>query len=290
MEAAALAFVHAAFGPDPGTAHALMTPEAQDTVSRDNIVGVVGAATRQSGQYRDFKVVRTYVVDGTGGDRRGRAICGLLKNQQWVAVAVSADRRQAYVDISAATLNSDWSLIVWLIPTAEKWMVQWFHLGMSGLAGHSADVVLQLARREKVAGHAFNAYLLYLVVDQLVDRGDAFQLAIVQSVRGEVKDLKKPPEFEGQPPFTWKMKGKDYSVGLVSPTGVAGKLGLAFMLPVAKWTGNDAAAQGNREFLTAFVATHPEFSAAFNFLVARAMNPDGSGGFATVYEVGKGFL
>jgi len=72
--------------------------------------------------------------------------------------------------------------------------------------------------------------------------------------------------------------------------GVEGKLVLVFLLPLTTWTGNEAAARTNRDFLTAFIAAHPDYSRVFGVLVARALKPDRSGGFATVYKVGVGFI
>ena len=62
------------------------------------------------------------------------------------------------------------------------------------------------------------------------------------------------------------------------------------MQPHTTWTGKEAADRTNREFLTAFIAAHPDYSRVFEFLVARALKPDKSGGFATVYKLGPGFI
>jgi hypothetical protein len=45
----------------------------------------------------------------------------------------------------------------------------------------------------------------------------------------------------------------------------------------------------NRKFLDAFRTAHPEWEKVFGFMSARAMKPDNSGGFGTVYASGKGY-
>ena len=88
----------------------------------------------------------------------------------------------------------------------------------------------------------------------------------------------------------WNLGGGERTVESVTIIGVEGKLGLVFMLPLTTWTGKEAADRTNREFLIAFIAAHPDYSRVFGFLVARALKPDKSGGFATVYELGRGFI
>jgi hypothetical protein len=94
----------------------------------------------------------------------------------------------------------------------------------------------------------------------------------------------------GTPPFSWTLNGEKYQVGQVSMIGVGHDVGITFVLPQTSWTSEDDIETKNRAFINAFIATHPEYARIFNFLVARAMKPDNSGGYATVYENQKGFV
>jgi hypothetical protein len=86
------------------------------------------------------------------------------------------------------------------------------------------------------------------------------------------------------------MNGNVYSVQHVTIQSVFGKLGLSFNLPQKAWGGPDAAEASNHAFLTDFVAAHPDAPRVFSYLIARALKPDNSGGWATVWSAEKGFL
>mgnify|MGYP001794568839 CR=1 FL=1 len=86
-----------------------------------------------------------------------------------------------------------------------------------------------------------------------------------------------------------KLGGKEYAVDQASLIGVEGKLGLVFMLPLTTWSGEEGADKYNREFLAGFIAAHPDYTRVFEFLLARALTPDRSGGFGTLLKLGQGF-
>jgi hypothetical protein len=289
LETTALSFIRAALGSNPSDAYAMMVTEARATTSSEAFAAGMGAIQHQSGQFHDVRAAHTYLIESTGGGAAEAAACGLLAGRQWVSVELKPERKQAYVAISARTQNSDWDLTVWLLPDAGKWAVGWFNIGVATLAGRTADDVLQLARRERTAGHGFNAAMLYVALRALIDRGQNFRLAISREAAKDFEVLEVPREVQGAPPFAWSLGGKEYTVDQASIVGVEGKLGLIFLLPLTTWTGEGAADKYNREFLTGFIAAHPDYARVFEFLVARALAPDKSMGFGTVYKVGLGF-
>ena len=79
------------------------------------------------------------------------------------------------------------------------------------------------------------------------------------------------------------------AVGQPPEEGVGHDLGLIFVLPFDRWDGTAGAEAHNHAFIDAFVATHPDYARVFRFLVARAMKPDNSGGFGTVYNAQTGY-
>jgi len=288
VEAAALSFVNAALGPNPTDAYEMMTPAGRGAGSPEAFRAVI-QATGSAGSFQNVGWVHTYWVESDGEGAAETAVCGRLKGRQWVTVEVKPERKQAYVAISARTINNEWRLTVWLLPHEGKWAVQTFHIGTESVAGRSADDVLTLARRERDTGHDLNAAALYVVLRSLVNRGPNFHLAIEQEAAKDFEKLQVPLELRGTPPFTWRLNGKEYTLDGFTITGVQGKLGLVFVVPLTVWTGREAADKSNREFITNFIAAHPDYSRVFEFLVARALKPDKSGGFGTVYQVGTGF-
>jgi hypothetical protein len=216
------------------------------------------------------------------------ALCGSLSEGHRDSVAMKTGSRQAHVTVAAKASVDDWKISLWLLWEDGAWKVQGVHLGAASVAGRSTDAVLELVRRENAAGHSFNAAILYNTLLGLLDRGAHFRPALRDTVETDFRDLARPPEFQGEPPFTWTLNGTLYTVGRVMPITVGEKLGLAFDLPQKTWESDAAANKSNQQFLTDFRSAKPEFASAFDFLLARAGKPDGSGSYGTSYEVGKG--
>jgi hypothetical protein len=187
-------------------------------------------------------------------------------------------------------LNNDWAMSLWFLQGDGTWKLHAFHLDSAGIAGRDANALFALAKKERLAGHTFNAAILYGAVGQLLQRGPGLQLGLTQAVAEDAADLSIPPDFQGSPPFQLHLGGTTYTVGALSPIGLEGQIGLIISLPQDTWHGTQGAIEVNHRFLTAFMAAYPEFSDVFQFLVARAVLPDRSGGYGTVYRVGKGFV
>jgi hypothetical protein len=288
IDKAAMAATTAALVPDAEAIYSMMTQEARSSTTAAQLAEGF-KLIQSSGPYMNPKIVHTYFLTTVGGGADTHTVCGPLGGTEWVAVEVKPGKSQAHVLASAQTRNNDWAVTIWLLPEGNSWRVQYIHLGLSTMVGRSPSDLLTLARRQRDVGHAFNAAMLYAGARSLLDRGPAFQLGVVQALQEDASKFSTPTELQGQPPFVWKMKGSTFKVAHVTILGVDKKLGLVFDLPLEVWNGNDNADGKNRNFLDAFIATHSEYSPTFGFLVARAFKPDGSGGFSTVYEVGKGY-
>jgi hypothetical protein len=291
LEDKALAFVRAALGAAPQAAYAMMAPEAQSRTSAQGFADQVRTLSSSSGPFDNLRVAHTYLISGVAeGTAQPRALCGTVANGQWVSVAIKPEKEQAYVVVGAQTRNNSWAFTLWLVPDGREWRVLNFHVGISAIAGRTPEDLLTLIRDEREAGRAFNAAIVLAAARDLTNRGPTFQLGITQALQAEADKVRVPAELQGTPPFTWKMKGKSYTVAGAGMIGVGKDIGIVFVLPHKTWTNDQDAVAANRAFIEAFRATHPDYARAFDFLVARATKPDNSGGFATVYENGKGFV
>ena len=285
----AMAFTKAILIGKSAEAYSMMTDQVRAVLPEGKFDPTVDAAVRRAGRLQGLRVGQTYYVVSAGAGPDGHTMCGPVTDDKRVWVAVKPGFDQGHVVIYAKAPNNDWAFTFWLLPKGRDWQIQFFHSNLATIVGLTPDKLLQQARRERDSGHMFNAAMLYAGVQGTSDYGPAFQPAIVQSLRGDLHAFRAPAELSGPPPFDWKMGGADYSVLKVTIIGVAGKLGLIFLLPQTSWSGEDDAAKFNRAFLTAFIAAHPDYQRSFSFLVARALKPDRSAGFGTVYEIGKGF-
>jgi hypothetical protein len=289
LEDRAMAFTKAILTGKSAEAYSMMSDAVRAASPEDKFDAAIDAGVRRAGRLQGLRIGQTYYVVSTGAGPDGRTMCGSVADDKQVLVAVKPGLDQGHVVVYAKAHNNDWAFTFWLLPKGKDWQIQFFHLSPATMVGLTPEELLQRARRERDSGHMFNAAMLYAGVQGTSDYGPAFQPAIVQSLRRDLHAFRAPAELSGPPPFDWKMGGTDYSVLKVTIIGVAGKLGLIFLLPQKSWSGEDDAAKFNRAFLTAFIAAHPDYQRSFSFLVARALKPDGSGDFGTVYEIGKGF-
>jgi hypothetical protein len=231
IDGAAMAFARALLQPEPETAYSLMTDEAQTNTGRDRFIAQINAMVRNSGSFSAPQIEHTFLVQSLKIEPDTRVICGERANNAWVSLEVKPGPWQAHVLISSATKNNGWSLTLWMAPDGQDWRVRLFHIGISSVVGITPEAMLARAREERDSGHAFNAAMLYTSIRAIIDRGPAFQLGLDQVVRGDMANLRLPPELAGKPPFTWDMQGVVYKVSQVSTIGVEGKLGLTFSLP-----------------------------------------------------------
>lgn len=289
ISSTAMRFVKSLLGSDRNVAYGMMTNAAQRAIGADKFDREVKLMVQSMAPFADPRLEHIYLIKSIGTGPDTRTVCGSLTNHEWVALTVRPGQTQAHVIITSKTRNNDWAFTLWLLPAGDAWQVAYFHMGVSSIVGITPDELLTRARSERDAGRAFNAAMLYAGVRATTDRGPDFQLGIVQTLNEDLAKFSPPAELSGKPPFTWKMEGHNYVVDQVSIMGVQGKLGLVFILPHQEWNGDQEADRENKEFLKAFVASHPDFSRVFRFLVARAMKPDNSGGFGTVYQATTGF-
>ena len=104
VETAALAFVRAAVGANASDAYAMMTATTRSIGSADAFAAMIRAKREEAGPYSDIGVAHTYLIENTGHGTE--AICGLATSRKWIAVELKPERKQAYVVISARTLNN----------------------------------------------------------------------------------------------------------------------------------------------------------------------------------------
>jgi len=289
MQDRAMSFLQAFLAGDTAKAFGMMTPDAQKSAPEEKLAEISGVLQKTAAPFDPPTVAHTYFVQSKGGGPNTRTVCGTLADDKWVAVEIKPGFDQGHVWISAKARNNDWAFTFWLLPNGNDWRVAYFNANPSSIVGLTPGDLLQKARSERDSHHAFNATLLYIAAASISNFGPSFQLGVAQPLQEDLSKLQAPSELMGKPPFTWDMQGKKYIVQQVSIIGVAGKIGLIFQLPQTTWNGDEQADKSNRDFINAFIATHSDYSRDFSFLVARALKPDGSGGFGTVYQNGKGF-
>jgi len=238
------------------------------------------------GPFNNLRVMHTYFVHFVGGGEQ-RVLCTASSGgslQTWAAVTVEPGPTQAYTIVEASTRNNTYVFVLWLIQEGQTWQIQSFQFVPASMVGKYAEDLRALAEEQKRALHNFNAYILYRAALQLTNRGPYFQLGIQQEVQNSMKALQVPQELQAQAPFSWTYGKSVFKVLDVGPLGIAGKIYLAINHQVEPWTDNKEVDTENRELITEFTNTHPEYKDAFAGIVGRAYERGTNRTFGTVEE------
>jgi hypothetical protein len=237
------------------------------------------------GPFKNLRATHTYIATVTGGSEEQRVICGNISSPEtWVAVNAKPGPAEAHVIVEGQTVNNTAVFVVWLIPEQGNWHVQYIDYAIAEMVGKSAADLLKMAEMENQKQHDFNAFILYTAALQLADRGPFFQLGIRPEIEKEIGEVKKPNNLQGQPPFVWDFGKSTFKVLNVGPIGVGGKVYLLIDHEVEPWAEDKEADRQNRDLITAFARTYPEYKDVFAGLVVRAHERGGSRGYGTVDE------
>lgn len=256
--------------------------------AREAFASSIAQAAAQGAPYSPPRIVHAYLLKSIGasiGTNAGaRGLCGPVSDDKWVSVAITPGEDTAYVLVDTDSRNNGWTFAIELTREDTAWRTRFVHFDISSAVGLDSARLLDMGRREREAGHAFNAYMLVTGAAYTAQRGPDLQLGITQPILAEFEKITVPPELTGKPPFHWTLNGKVFDLTTATLIGVDKQLGLSFDLPQKDWPGYDAVDARNHEFIDAFRAANPDYARVFTFVVARAMKPDNSGGFATVYD------
>jgi len=289
-ETTALALARATIAGDEVAILGDMTPAAQIATPPDKLRSLLSYVASFA-PYRDLHVERTFSinVEKVGGVVP-RIHCGKSASDpeaMWLSVMPSG--HQIDVAISTQSRNNGWSFFVVLERDDDAWKAASFHIDGASAAGHSSRDFQKLAEAQAAKGHRINAALLYEAAIGVAERGPnavpVWHAALVKEAAGFVL----PKELARTTPLTWTAADPALGRATVALTAVAPNLALIFERHPQAWS-NDAAADRDSQAFATSVISHAELSEVFSAVIVRAMRPDGSGGFGTVYEFGKGFL
>jgi len=288
-EGPALNFVRALLGPEPSSAYAAGTVAMKQAMTPDAFAAFVRSNVASLGPLGNLHVAHSYYLTGTStGTERYHVLCTAVAHGSFsspeghVVVAATPAPEQAHVIVEGDTRNNTFAFVLWLILEQGQWRVENMHLTATAMAGKSSLDLWSLARAQRERHHDFNAYLLYAVALQLASRGPAFQLSIQADIEKELRQLQKPRELDGQPPFSWQLGGPSFRILKVAPIGVDGKLYLMLSQEVAPWSDAPEVDRENRDLGSAFSKVDPDYADAFDDLIIEAVEQGGARVFRTL--------
>ena len=192
--------------------------------------------------------------------------------------------------IGAVTPAHEWALTAWLVPAGDTWQVASFYVTISGIAGHDAARLQQLAVAQAGQGHAFNAYMLMSAASATAYRGPDFQPILKPRIDAALAALKVPAELSGNPPRTWKFGANAYSVEQVTIVGAGEAAWPRHSIPRRKLELDRSRRRNAQPLADRRVRQGASrLEPSFGFIVARILRPGENMGWGTVFDTKAGF-
>ncbi|HEX5377427.1 MAG TPA: hypothetical protein VFW47_02580 [Phenylobacterium sp.] len=289
VSSAAKSFVEEVFAGDVTTAYGRFSDFGRRDLSPAGFAAA-SKAIHDLGPYSGLRVSKTYLTKMKG--RGPGTLCGdLSRPEERVEVSLSEAPTQAFVIFNANGVNNELAITVWLDSGKDGWRINGLNLTPCTLADRTSADLLAAARAQRAAGHAFNARLLYEAAASMAQRGPYLRPAMVSIVRAEANRRDGPPELSGAPPFNWTLDGQDTRIAQVGPMAIEGELMLVIQeAPGSRAFDKDEISRRQQGLILDFLKRHPEVVDTFSWINWRSVQPDGVAGFATVYDLKKGFL
>ncbi|MFM9863011.1 MAG: hypothetical protein ACKVRO_05340 [Micropepsaceae bacterium] len=282
------AFFAAVLRRDGEAAYAMLTPGYRKQTSQDDFNAAL-TALAEGGGGAFAKLAPRAAYEVSRGSQPGRVFCG--NSETGVTVNALPGAPQIHTLYAAETPAHKWALNAWLVPAGETWTVASFYVSIASVGAHDAQALQKLATVQAGKGHAFNAYMLMSAASATAYRGPDFQPVAKPRIDAALAAMKVPAELTGNPPRTWKMGAKSYSVEQVTIVGAPDQaLGLVIQYRDAAWDLTDPDGEvRNRALIEAFAKKHPGWRESFGFLVARILRPGENMGWGTVFDAKAGF-
>jgi hypothetical protein len=186
METVARQYLAAALAGRIDDKKRLMTDEARAAVERVPDPQKSQAMLRQIGPFSPARLEHFYYVSSAGAGSVSRTQCMAAGSSDWVSLQTLPGRQQAYALFTITGRGGDdWAITEWLLRDNGAWRVENFAIMHASMAGHDAADLLKQARRERDAGHGFNATMLYAGAQSLAGRGPILQLALERTIAGD---------------------------------------------------------------------------------------------------------
>jgi hypothetical protein len=287
ITAESLAFSRAAFDGETAKAFDELTQEAKKNTSQDQLAGIL-QGIKSAGPYEDLRVERVITVTGFGHTNTATGIADCAKDRSLtesnVRVATSNVREQAYAVVSAKGSQERWIATLWLIPSSGKWQIQSLQITRSTVAGKTAAELVATARRENQSGHPLNAGILYAAAGTTASHGPIYHTGLEDAIQEEARQISLPEEFRGSLPQDLQGAGGPFSIVLISPVAINGKLYIVIAQEVSPWKDSREVEQKNRSLMKVFAGRFPEYSEVFGGLVVEATERGGTNGWRTVLD------
>ena len=121
---AALNYIDAILGPDPGAAYDRFISGGPPDLAREQFVALAGAEKKKIGSASDLRVGHVYLTAVKGGGHQ-RTVCGpASRPEEWVAVETNPGPAQAHVVIEGRSAHNSFVYVIRMVRQEAQWRVQ----------------------------------------------------------------------------------------------------------------------------------------------------------------------
>jgi hypothetical protein len=287
-EETALQAVRAILSDRPADAHVKFAPEIKRSINAADFSRAMSQRAQVWNPIEGLKVVHSYRLSDVAGGERSMMLCTAVARgnvstpESRIFVAASPGRLQAHVIIEGEGRNNRFAFVLWLVLSEQEWQILRLEVNPVTVLGRSSTELWNEARAHRQRGNDFNAFLLLAAGLQLANRGPTLLLGIAPEIEKELKELKRPAELVGTPPYTWTYGGTAFQILNVGATGAGPDFSLMIQHEVAGDPPNDELERLNQALIAGFKSARAEYAQAFDALIVRAITDGGRKAHGTV--------
>lgn len=253
-----------------------------------DFTGIAGIVSDNKDAFTGTPTLQSfYILDNSGPTNAAYAdpknggrvefICGIANSQNRMVgfVFPSLNPGVYAVAIQETKGAKEPYYISWILQqSGNTWKIAGLIPKPMMIGSHDGNWFAQQARAFKSKGQMRNAWLYYVMADELLRPFPAMGTPQLDSLYDEFQPI-RPSDFPYAGPVDLVSSGKTYKITMLFPTAVGNDIDLVVKYQTADLSDTAKLFQENTNVINAIVAKYPEFRNAFAGVVARAVAPSG---------------
>jgi hypothetical protein len=214
----------------------------------------------------------------SGPPKEGRAefFCGIFNSPDRVGFVFPSLPPDVYAIVIEDTKSDkgDFSISWILQQSGNRWSIAGLIPKATTIGAHDGNWFAQQARAFKSKGQMHNAWLYYVMADELLRAFPAMSTPQLDKLYDEFHSV-RPADFPAGNPVDLVAGGKTYKITTMFPAAVGNDIDLVVKYQTADLSDPARLFQDNTAVIKAIVTKYPELRDAFGGVVARAVAPSG---------------
>lgn len=207
---------------------------------------------------------------------RAEFFCGIFNSPDRVGFVFPSLPAGVYaIVIQDAKSDKGSFAISWILQqSGNRWNIAGMIPKATTVGSHDGNWFAQQARAFKSKGQMHNAWLYYVMADELLRPFPAMGTPQLDKLYDEFQPV-RPADLPGDNPVDFTAAGKTYKITAMFPAAVADAIDLVVKYQVADLSDTTKVYDENTAVIKAVVGKYPELRDAFGGVVARAVAPSG---------------